>query len=89
MPKNGCHSADNILKCIILNEEFCVLILMSLKFVPNCKINKMPAVTEMMTICIYVNILILCTVNVLAFANACWHSFDKAASINMTLVYHK
>ena len=32
--QNGRHFADDILKCILMNEKFCILIKISLKFVP-------------------------------------------------------
>ena len=38
--------ADNIFKCIFLNEEFCILIKMSLKFVPKGQINNDPALVQ-------------------------------------------
>ena len=33
--QNGCHFADNIFRCIFVNEKFCILIKISLKFVPK------------------------------------------------------
>ena len=33
--QNGRHFADEIFKCIFLNEKFCILIRISLKFVPK------------------------------------------------------
>ena len=33
--QNGRHFADGISECISLNEKFCILIKISLKFVPN------------------------------------------------------
>ena len=33
--QNGCHFTDNILKCIFVNEKLCILIQISLKFVPK------------------------------------------------------
>ena len=33
--QNGCHFADNILKCIFMNEKFCISIQISLKFIPK------------------------------------------------------
>ena len=35
--------ADSIFRCISINEKFCVLIEISLKFVPNGPINNNPA----------------------------------------------
>ena len=37
--QNGCHFADNIFKCTFLNEIFCILIQISLKFVPEGPID--------------------------------------------------
>ena len=33
--QNGQHFADNIFKCILMNEKYCILIKISLKFVPK------------------------------------------------------
>ena len=33
--QNGCHFADDIFRCIFMNERFCILIKISLKFVPK------------------------------------------------------
>ena len=33
--QNGCHFADNIFKCMFMNEKFYILIRISLKFVPK------------------------------------------------------
>ena len=35
---NGCHFTDIILICILINEKFCILITISLKFDPNSPI---------------------------------------------------
>ena len=32
---NGHHFADNIFKCILLTERYCILIRISMEFVPN------------------------------------------------------
>ena len=37
--QNGRHFTDDNLKCIIVNEKFCILIEISLKFVPKCPID--------------------------------------------------
>ena len=44
--KNGHHQADSIFKCILLNEKFCILIKISLKFVPSGTIDNIPALVE-------------------------------------------
>ena len=33
--KNGCHFADDIFRCNFLNKTFCILVKISLKFVPK------------------------------------------------------
>ena len=40
--------ADDIFKCIFLNEKFYVLIKISLKFVPNGPIDNNPALVQVM-----------------------------------------
>ena len=37
--KNGCHFPDDIFRCILLNEKFCILVKISLKFVPKGPID--------------------------------------------------
>ena len=34
LDKNDCHFADDIFRCIVVKEKFCILIKISLKFVP-------------------------------------------------------
>ena len=41
--QNGRHFTDEIFRCILVNEIFCILIKISLKFVPNGPINNNPA----------------------------------------------
>ena len=41
--QNGSHFADDIFKCIFVNEKFHMLIKMSLKFVPRDPIDNNPA----------------------------------------------
>ena len=38
--QNGHHFADNIFRCIFVNENFCILIKISLKFVPKGPFEK-------------------------------------------------
>ena len=45
---NGCHFADDIFKCIFLNENFWIPIKMSLKFVPTGLINNITALVQIM-----------------------------------------
>ena len=40
--------ADDIFKCIFLNEKFCVSISISLTFVPRDPINNIPALVQIM-----------------------------------------
>ena len=41
--QNGRHFADDIFRCIFVNEKFCILIKISLKFVPKDPIDNNPA----------------------------------------------
>ena len=46
--QNGRHFADDIFKCIFGYEKFCILIKMSLKFVPEDLIDNNPALFKIM-----------------------------------------
>ena len=46
--QNGRHFADDIFKCILLNENVWITIKNSLKFVPKGPINNMPALVQIM-----------------------------------------
>ena len=46
--QNGRHLADDIFRCIFVNEKFCLLITISLKFVPKGPIDNNPALVEIM-----------------------------------------
>ena len=46
--QNGRHFADDIFKCIFLNENVWISIKSSLKFVPKDQINKIPALVQIM-----------------------------------------
>ena len=46
--QNGRHFADVIFRCILVNEKFCILIKISLKFVPKGLIDNNPALVEIM-----------------------------------------
>ena len=46
--QNRRRFADDILKCIFLNEHVCVLIRISLKFVPRVRIDNKKALVEVM-----------------------------------------
>ena len=46
--QNGRHFADDIFKCIFLNENIWISIKISLKFVPKGPINNIPALVELM-----------------------------------------
>ena len=41
--QNGCHFAHDIFGSIFMNEKICILIKISLRFVPNGTINNKPA----------------------------------------------
>ena len=47
--QNGRHFADDIFKCIFLNENIWIPIKISLKFVPKGSINYIPALVQIMT----------------------------------------
>ena len=46
--ENGRHFADDIFKCIFVNENLCIPIKISLKFVPKGPINNIPALVQIM-----------------------------------------
>ena len=46
--QNDYHFPDDIFKCIFFNENLCVSIKISLKFVPKVPINNFPALVQMM-----------------------------------------
>ena len=46
--QNGRHFVDDFFKCIFLNENVCIPIRISLKFVPKGPINNIPALVQMM-----------------------------------------
>ena len=45
---NGCHFADDVFKCIFLNEKFGISIQISLKFVPKDRIDNKWAMVQVM-----------------------------------------
>ena len=46
--QNGRHFADDIFNCIFLNENVWIPIKISLKFIPKCPINNIPALVQIM-----------------------------------------
>ena len=46
--QNSRHFADNVFKCIFLNGNLWISIKISLKFVPECPINNIPALVHIM-----------------------------------------
>ena len=46
--QNGRHLADDMFKCIFLNENVWIPIAISLKFVPKVPINNIPALVQIM-----------------------------------------
>ena len=46
--QNGRLFADDIFRCIFVNENFCILINISLKFVPKGPIDNNPALVQIM-----------------------------------------
>ena len=49
--QNGRHFADDIFKCVFLNENIWTLLKISLKFVPNVRIKNIPALIQIMAWC--------------------------------------
>ena len=49
---NGRHFADDISKCIFMNEKFCILIRIPLKFVPMGPIDKKSVLVQVMAWCL-------------------------------------
>ena len=49
--QSGRHFADDIFKCIFLNENVWIPIKISLKFVPKAPINNIPALVKIMAWC--------------------------------------
>ena len=46
--QNGWHFPEDIFKCIFLNENGCILMKISMKFVPQGPINNIPALVQIM-----------------------------------------
>ena len=46
--QNGRHFADDVFKCIFLNENVLILLKISLKFVPKGLINNIPSLVQRM-----------------------------------------
>ena len=46
--QNGHHFADDIFKCIFMNENFRILMKISLKFVPKGLIDNNPSLVQLM-----------------------------------------
>ena len=46
--QNGRHFPDDIFKCIFVNKNVFVLIKISLNFVPNARIDKIPSLVQIM-----------------------------------------
>ena len=46
--QNGRHFADDVFKCIFLNENVWILLKISLKFVPKGPINNIPSLVQIM-----------------------------------------
>ena len=49
--RNGHRFIDNVSKCIFLNENICIMIIISLKYVPEDQINNVPALAQIMAWC--------------------------------------
>ena len=48
--QNGRHFPDNIFKCIFFNENLWILLKISLKFVPEVRINNIPSLVQIMIV---------------------------------------
>ena len=48
--QNGRHNADDIFKCIFLNENAQISLKISLKFVPKFRVNNIPALAQIMVL---------------------------------------
>ena len=48
---NGRNFADDVFKCIFLNKNVWISLMISLKFVPNVRINNIPALVQIMAWC--------------------------------------
>ena len=46
--QDGYHFADNIFKCIFLNDNEWISLNISLKFIPKVRINNIPALVQIM-----------------------------------------
>ena len=46
--QNGCYFTDNIFRCIFVNEKFCILIWISLKYVPKGTIDNESILAQVM-----------------------------------------
>ena len=46
--QNGRHVADDIFRCIFVNEKCFILIKISLKFVPKCPVGSNSALVQIM-----------------------------------------
>ena len=49
--QNGRHFADDIFRCIFMNEKLCILMKIWLKFVPKGPIDNNPALVQIMAWC--------------------------------------
>ena len=49
--QNGHHFADDVFRSIFVNEKFCILVKISLKFVPKGPIDNNPAQVQIMVWC--------------------------------------
>ena len=51
LSQNNCHFSGHIFKCISMNEKFCILICISLKFVPKGPFDNKTALVQVMAWC--------------------------------------
>ena len=70
--QNGCHFADSIFKLISLNENFCILIQISMKFLPNGPTDNTPALFQIMAWCLTCDKPLSEAIDVLVY----WHIYE-------------
>ena len=73
--QNGCHFADNIFKCILLNENFYILFETSLDFVPEDPIHNNSALVQLMACCRMGNKILNSVLNLVS-KSICLTSFE-------------
>ena len=83
--ENGRHSADSILECIFLNKNYCILIQISLKFIPKCPINNKPALVQIIGLVANRQKAIIWTNNGLVYW--CWYWISWPQLMSTTFIF--